>query len=250
MGTDPVRQRLGPGRFGVGVARRAEHRDEHLGLADLAGGGVDQLDGLPGIVDEQPLAGRMHLAHRRRQPALPPAAQLAEPRIAVAVGLARPVLLPQQHQGDARPAQLAMQRRPVRLGLAPGAGRDAGADEQQRLERGIAQRRRQRPDQAGRRRVPHVVAHRAARHHRAARDRPVAGAAAMLLAKDLSDTTHRRSLGWHRLPSWLRREPMRESARDPGGWPTSNRNRWPTSSRNQWPASNRNPWPACVGIST
>ena len=59
MGADPVRQRLRPGRLGVGVAGRAHRGDEHLRLTQLAGPPVDDLDRLPGIVDEQPLAGRV-----------------------------------------------------------------------------------------------------------------------------------------------------------------------------------------------
>ena len=37
MRADPVRQGLGPGRLGVGEVGGAEHGDEDLGLADLAG---------------------------------------------------------------------------------------------------------------------------------------------------------------------------------------------------------------------
>lgn len=35
MRADPVRQRLAPGHFGIGVVRRAKHADEDLGHADL-----------------------------------------------------------------------------------------------------------------------------------------------------------------------------------------------------------------------
>src|SRR5215813_15396000 len=37
MRSDPVRQCLGPGHLGVGVARRTQHRDEDLGLTYFAG---------------------------------------------------------------------------------------------------------------------------------------------------------------------------------------------------------------------
>ena len=84
---DPVGQRLRQRRLGIGVARRAQHRDEHLRGAQLAGAAVGQVDRLAGVVDEQPLARRMHLAHGRRQPALPLVVELAEPRVAVALGL-------------------------------------------------------------------------------------------------------------------------------------------------------------------
>ncbi len=102
--TDPIGQRLRPARLGVGVARRTQHGDEDLRDAHLAGAAIDQLDGLAGIVDEQPLAGRMHLPHGGRQPALPFLVELAEARVAVPLRRCRPVLLPQQHQRDAWPA--------------------------------------------------------------------------------------------------------------------------------------------------
>jgi hypothetical protein len=57
--TGEGRQRLRPGGLGVGVAGRPHRRDEHLRLAQLAGPSIDDLDRLPGIVDEQALAGRV-----------------------------------------------------------------------------------------------------------------------------------------------------------------------------------------------
>jgi len=42
-----------------------------------------EIDGLPGIVDEQPRAGRMDLPHGWRQPALPLLVELAEARVAI-----------------------------------------------------------------------------------------------------------------------------------------------------------------------
>ena len=43
---DPIRQLLAPGRLGVGITGRAEHGDEDLGRANLAGGRIEDLDGL------------------------------------------------------------------------------------------------------------------------------------------------------------------------------------------------------------
>ena len=45
-----------PGRLGVGLARRPEHRDEDLRLAKLPGVAVPHRHRLPGVVDEQILA--------------------------------------------------------------------------------------------------------------------------------------------------------------------------------------------------
>jgi hypothetical protein len=53
-----------PGRFCVDEARRPQYGDEDLSTLDLAGRRVDHLHGVPGEVNEQPLAGDMHLAQR------------------------------------------------------------------------------------------------------------------------------------------------------------------------------------------
>jgi hypothetical protein len=113
-----------------------------LRAPDLAGGGIDHLHRLPGEVDEQPLPRRVHLPHRRRQPALPAPIEVAPTTIAVAVGLLAPVFVPQQHQRDTRPAQFAVHRHPVRLGLSPQPNLRPAAGEQQRLQRAVRQRRR------------------------------------------------------------------------------------------------------------
>ena len=56
--SNPVRQRLRPGRLRKGVAGGAEHGDEDLGPAHLAGRAVDHFHGVAGEVDEHPLARR------------------------------------------------------------------------------------------------------------------------------------------------------------------------------------------------
>ena len=59
----PVGKGLRPGRLGEGVARRPEHRDEHLRLALLAGLAVHHRDRLTGVVHEHLLARAVFLAH-------------------------------------------------------------------------------------------------------------------------------------------------------------------------------------------
>jgi hypothetical protein len=142
---DPVGKRLGPGRLGVGVVGGAEHADEDLGLAHDARLRVDDRHLLAGVVDEDLVAGDVVLAHDRRQPPLELAVQVAEARVAVAVGLRLPVLLPQDHQADAGPLHLAGQRRPVRLGAAAAARAHTGAGKQLLLQELVGQLRRQRP---------------------------------------------------------------------------------------------------------
>jgi hypothetical protein len=79
MRADPVGQRLGPGRLGVGQARRAEHGHEDLGLAHDTGGGIDDPDLLAGVVDEDLVAGVMVLAHHRGETVLELPIEVAEP---------------------------------------------------------------------------------------------------------------------------------------------------------------------------
>jgi len=110
---DPVGQRLGPGGLDVGVARRAEGGDEHLGGMDLAGQAVDYVEGGAGVIDEHLLASHVSLAHGQGEPAPPGAIEVAEPAVAVPVRMNRPVLFPQKGQGHAGLPQRAMQGRPV-----------------------------------------------------------------------------------------------------------------------------------------
>ena len=57
VAANPVRQALRPARFGVGQVGGAEGGDEDLRRSHLAGDGVNDLDDLPGVVNEQPLTG-------------------------------------------------------------------------------------------------------------------------------------------------------------------------------------------------
>ena len=251
----PVRQRLCPARLGVGVAGGAHHGDEDLRRSDLASVCVVQLDSLPGIIDEHAFAGGVGLPHRRRQPAPPAAVELAPAAITVAVGRRLLVLLPQQHQGDAGTAQLMMDVRPIRLGLAPHAALTAGAGVEHRLQHPVAQRCRQRPAQRRRRKTVEGHRHCAARNPQRSGDRPVRRAAFMLETQDLAYPSHRHSLGWHRLPhsSWPRRaqEPSRPAVERSPPLPgvADFKSEWPSSNRNRGPTSFRNQWPACSGIS-
>ncbi|MDP9138345.1 MAG: hypothetical protein M3N38_09220, partial [Pseudomonadota bacterium] len=75
--------------------------------------GIEHRDGIAGPIDEQLLAGHMRLAHRRRD-ALPPLpVEIAEPAVAVAVSVLRPILLPEQHQRNAAALELLVHLRTV-----------------------------------------------------------------------------------------------------------------------------------------
>jgi hypothetical protein len=165
-----------------------------------------------------------------------------------------PVLLPQQHQGDAGTAQLMTDMGPVRLGLAPRAAVAAGAGIEHRLQNSVAQRCRQRPAKLRRRQAIEGYSHHAARNPQRSGDRPVGRAALLLEARDLSYASHRHSLGWHRSPPVMI---MTSKGASPAQWSSDRHPRVaefksesPSSNRNRWPTSFRNQWPACSGISS
>ena len=153
---DPVGQALRPGGLGIGVARRAEHGDEQLRRHRFAGQSVDHRQRRAGVIDEHALAGDVALPHGRRQPRLPGAIELTVAANAVTVGVDGAMLLPQQLQRHPRPAQLAVNRRPVRL-RPPILGRDRRRREEPALQRFVRQAVRQRPGEAGTPRPPDAL---------------------------------------------------------------------------------------------
>ena len=114
VGTDPVRGSLRPGGFRVGVATGAQHRDEDLGMADLASPPIHDLDGESGVVHEQLLAGAVLLAHHDIELACPGPILVAEPAVMETFGVGGLVLVPQQRERYALAAQLAMNMAPIR----------------------------------------------------------------------------------------------------------------------------------------
>lgn len=126
MGADPAGQPLAPVCFGIGQVRGTEHGDERLRPANFAGRPVDDLQCSAGVVNEQPIAGDMVLAHHRRQPTAPAPVENAGAAIAMTLGMNRVAFLPEQRQGHAPAPQLAMDRRPVRPGLNETLGPPVG----------------------------------------------------------------------------------------------------------------------------
>jgi len=153
VGADPVRQPLAPGGFDVGVVAGPQHRHEDLRLAHLPGAPVHHRHRLPGIVHEQFLARHIVLAQHRLQGTLPAPVELTELAVLIAVGVGRPILLPEQPQGHPFAAQLLVDRRPLRQG-APAGGFRRGRIQQplqlllvHPLRQGPAQPRCFRPQQ-------------------------------------------------------------------------------------------------------
>ena len=69
MGADPVGQRLGPARLGIGEIGGAHDGDENLRRTDLTGEPVnDHRHRVAGVIDKQLVAADVGLPHRDRQP--------------------------------------------------------------------------------------------------------------------------------------------------------------------------------------
>ncbi|WP_245485559.1 hypothetical protein [Mesorhizobium sp. M5C.F.Ca.IN.020.29.1.1] len=79
----------------------------------------------------------MFLAHRRRKPLFEAAKELAEPAIAISVGMTSSILLPQDEERDAWLLELDGKIGPVRLCAPPRALFDAIASEEFVLKRVI-----------------------------------------------------------------------------------------------------------------
>mmetsp|Transcript_6076 Transcript_6076/g.24370 ORF Transcript_6076/g.24370 Transcript_6076/m.24370 type:complete len:788 (+) Transcript_6076:480-2843(+) len=194
---DPVGGGLARRGAGVGVVRRAQRGHEDLGLRDLAGGRVNDGHGVAGVVDKQLLAGNVDLAHR----ALLALGELgvldAKARVLVGQRVARGVLLPQQHQGDARALELLVHDAEVRGELVAAAGQRRAVHPGLQLfvceALGKLTVHACHPGQGD------VLAHRALGDLQRAADLAVAQAGLQVQAQCLSDLSHRDSVGWHRL---------------------------------------------------
>ena len=199
---DPVGQSLGPAGLGVGVVGGAQGRDEDLGWADLAGHRDHHVHGLTGIVDEQLVAGDMGLAHGGRHPPAPVGVEVAEPAVAVSVGMPPAILLPEQHQGDAGAAQLGMDLGPVGQRAQCLRGRE-GRQEKPALKGGIIQVGRYWPGNADHRCPAQVLGDRIAADPDGLGDQAIGLTADMLEAENLSNLSHGQSLCWHGTPRQL-----------------------------------------------
>jgi hypothetical protein len=194
---DPVGQLLGRQRLGIGVVRRPEDRHEELGLRHLAGGGIDDRDGLAGEVDEQLLARAVLLAHHEIEPPPPVPVVAAELGVLVAVGLALLVFEVQQLEGHALSSQLAMDRRPV--GQRPARRRRRlRLREQAGLELCVVHAVGQRPAEAGLERADQVVGHGGVGQARGRPGRAAAQSLAEGEAENLADLAHGGTGAWHR----------------------------------------------------
>ena len=146
-----------------------------------------------------------------------------------------PVFLPQDHQIDAGPLQLARQFRPVRLGMSPRPCLHAGMREQATLQFGLRHLRRQRPRQAHRRSPLQIVPDRRPRGPTPPPYLPRAPPA-------MGEPQHVPQLSHGQFP--FRRHPVLlvdfDKAETPE-WLTCKSVGRRTANRPRWPASSRNP---------
>ncbi len=184
----PVRQLLAPGRLDVGVVRRAQHGHEHLGGADFAGAAVGHADGLTGVVDEQALARRVGLPHRRRQLLAPAPVVFAECAVLEAAWLLGLVLLPQQFQRHALAAQFIVHGGPSRR--RPLHRRRFAGWEQQPLQGRVVALGWQGRGQACQRSAGYVVGHSGGRNVDDAGDFPLGAALLEMQSQHFMDFAH------------------------------------------------------------
>ncbi len=266
VGLDPIRQRLRPARLRVGQARGPQHGDEDLCHPHLAGERVGDRHALAGVIDERLLPGHVLLTHRRRQPPLELAEQLAEPAVGVAAGVDRPVLVPEDLQVDAGTLEFARHRRPVRLGVVARARAHAGVDEQARHQALVGDVRGQRPSDPRRGRTGEILAHRAWRDAELAPDRPRARPGPEVQRQQQPYPPHGKPLCRHPAPpsiamatleagSSMTRETIHSLRKPPNQRGRLRQNGGRLEIRTlgaitsePWAASDRKRWAACVGI--
>ena len=102
------------------VVASAQHRYEDIGGPGFAGCGMDDVDGVAGVIDEHFLTGPVILPQHHIQMARPVPILIAEPTVVDSVGLVLLVFLPQQLQRHAAIGlQLLVHFREVRLWSGP-----------------------------------------------------------------------------------------------------------------------------------
>jgi len=100
VGTDPLRQFLGPRGFSVSVVASRKYGNKNLRFPDLPRPGVFHRHRLASVVNHHPLAGAVVLSQHHVQLAAPLAVALAELAVLQTFGVLLLVLLPEQLQGD------------------------------------------------------------------------------------------------------------------------------------------------------
>jgi len=98
---EPIGELLRTRGFRVGGVARPEHADEEFDVCDLTGRGVDEVWLLPGVVHKHLFPGPVVLTHGEAVAGEPAAVEVAEPGVAVPVGVLFQVLQVEEFQRDA-----------------------------------------------------------------------------------------------------------------------------------------------------
>ena len=148
---DPVGDLLGTCRLGVEVMARSQRRHKNLRVKRLAADWVVHRHGHAGVVDEQPLAGRIRLtqAHLDRLGPAPIVFAILAVPVPLRIGLA--VFLPQQPQRHAPPLEFFVELGPLRNRTLPIPPARLRLPEKPNLQLLFRQLRRQWPVQPARR---------------------------------------------------------------------------------------------------
>ena len=168
---DPIGQLLTEARVREGERRGPQHRDKNLRLAHLARLRIDHLNRLAGVIGLHHRTCIVAVAEGRMRPALVGAELLAEPGVAVTIGMGGAIFLPQQRQRHALALEFLRHISPIRLAQVP--RRPAHAAEQHPPQSRIARViRRQRPAQPRLARSPQISRNRSLAEPQPFRDRP------------------------------------------------------------------------------
>ena len=197
MATQPVGQRLTESGLGVGVVGGAQHADKDLGVAHLAGAGMDDRHRLPAVVHEAFLAGGVGLAHGALLALTPLAVTVAELGVAVATGgILLGVFLPQQLLGHALALELLMKSGPVGLLVARRDG-GIGTGVEQPCQAGVVELLGQGPGEAEFIGPGQQFLHGAEADLGAVSDLAKRQPGGQSQSQNFSDVTHSDPLGWH-----------------------------------------------------
>lgn len=128
MGTDPVRQVLGPCGFGKGIIAGAKHSHKDLGFTDFSADRILDGQGLTRIVDKSLLACHVDLTHGRFELAHKGTVTITKLAVLQTVRMLRLVLLPEQKQSHGTALAFHVNVGPVRFRPFDGTWRQDGKE--------------------------------------------------------------------------------------------------------------------------
>jgi hypothetical protein len=162
----------------------------------LASRGIKHRDRVAGPIDEQLLARHMRLPHGRRDSPPPLPVEIAEPAVAVALSVLRPILLPEQHQRNAAALEVLVHLRTVGQ-LPRRTVVEASRRKQSPLQLSIVHPIRKRPPQTDYPTAAQVLADRRLADTDRVCNQPLAHTQRVLQPKHLANLPHQYFCPWH-----------------------------------------------------